>query len=467
MRPYAVFALLAAVLPSLAQPSQAQPALPESAIDQAAKKVLSETGVPSASIAVVRNGNIYVKAYGDARLNPKTPASPEMRYKIASNSKQIAAAAILLLAEEHRLSLDDKVSRFLPRLTRSNEVTLRQLLSHTSGYEDYYPLDYVAPFMALDTTPRQIVDQWATKPLNFDPGTKWQYSNTNYVIIGQIVEKLTGKPLIDFLRSRIFAPLGMHSVIDVTREQWGGSDPAGYAQFALAPAHEAAPEGNGWLFAAGELAMTARDLALWDGSLIEGKILKPESLKALTTEVRLKDGAGTHYAFGLSVSTTALGKRRWSHSGGASGFVSRNTIFPDDRASVTVLTNGEGDAAGAIARGIEELLFAPAADPGAASALDGAKKLFTGLQDGKLDRSLITGDLSAYFSDEAIAGFAASLKPLGPPERFTEVGHDERGGMTSREFSVRTASKSLLISAFLTTEGKFAQFLVSPAPTGR
>jgi len=147
------------------------PEATKASIDEIARKVLAESHVPAASIAVVKDGKIaYVQAYGDARISPQMPATPAMRFKIASNSKQIAATAILLLAEEKKLSLDDPVSRFLPGLTRANEVTLRQLLSHTSGYQDYFPLDYVAPFMVRSITPAGILDIWAKKPLDFDPG---------------------------------------------------------------------------------------------------------------------------------------------------------------------------------------------------------------------------------------------------------------------------------------------------------
>ena len=244
------------------------PAAAQAAIDETAAKILAQTGVPSASIAVVAGGKIaYVRTYGNARLDPKLPARPEMRYKIASNSKQIAATAILLLAEQNKISLDDPVARFLPQLTRARDITIRELLSHTSGYQDYYPLDYVAPFMVAATTPQQILDTWAKKPLDFEPGTQWQYSNTNYVIIGQIIEKITGQPLIEFLRARIFEPLGMHTPIDVGRDPWSDSDPGGYTTYALGPARAVRPEGNGWMYAAGELAMTASDLARWDISL--------------------------------------------------------------------------------------------------------------------------------------------------------------------------------------------------------
>jgi len=119
-------------------------------IDQIVEQILDSTGVPSASIAIVKDGRIaYVHAYGDACLEPRKFARPEMRYSIGSVSKQFTAAAILLLAQQHKLSLDDPVSRYLPTLSHSEEVTIRELLSHTSGYQDYWPQDYVPPFAEL------------------------------------------------------------------------------------------------------------------------------------------------------------------------------------------------------------------------------------------------------------------------------------------------------------------------------
>src|SRR5438105_9970257 len=185
-------------------------------IDKVATDALTRTGVPSASIAVVKDGQVvYVRAYGDARLEPKTPATAEMRYSIGSISKQFTAAAILLLQEQGKLSLDDKVSKFIPDLTRANEVTIRQLLSHTSGYQDYWPQDYVMPFMLQPVTSQKIMDTWAKKPLDFEPSTRWQYSNTNYVIAGVIVEKAAHMPLLQFLSEKVFIPLGMKSVANI------------------------------------------------------------------------------------------------------------------------------------------------------------------------------------------------------------------------------------------------------------
>ncbi|MGH9523237.1 MAG: serine hydrolase domain-containing protein, partial [Terriglobales bacterium] len=176
-----------------------RPANPE--IDQIADQVLQTTGVPSASIAVVKDGKLfYVNAYGKADFAKNEAATPSMRYSIGSISKQFTSSAILLLEQQGKLSINDKVAKFLPDLTRANEVTIRELLSHTSGYQDYWPQDYVMPTMLTPTTARQIVDEWAKKPLDFEPGTQWQYSNTNYVIAGLIIEKASGMPLVEFLR---------------------------------------------------------------------------------------------------------------------------------------------------------------------------------------------------------------------------------------------------------------------------
>ncbi len=192
-----LFAVLAGLALCSAARADGLPAETERKIDAIVAEALAETGVPSASIAIVKDGKVALaKAYGQARLDPAVPATPSMRYKIASNSKQLTATAILLLAEEHKLSLDDKVARFLPDLTRAQDVTLRQLLTHTAGYQDFYADDYVPPFMQKDTTAQAILDGWAKKPLDFEPGTRWQYSNTGYVVLGVIVEKASGRPLV-------------------------------------------------------------------------------------------------------------------------------------------------------------------------------------------------------------------------------------------------------------------------------
>src|SRR5947209_15013164 len=184
--------------------AQELPADMRASIDKAAADTLAKTGAPSASVAVVRDGKIvYEHAYGLANLETKMPAAPQMRYSIGSISKQFTAAALLMLAEEGKLSLDDKVIRWLPDLTRAGDVTIRQILSMTSGYQDFWPQDYVMPMMMAATTPQAIANRWAKQPLDFEPGSRWQYSNTNYTLAGMVVEKASGMPFFQFVRSRI------------------------------------------------------------------------------------------------------------------------------------------------------------------------------------------------------------------------------------------------------------------------
>jgi len=430
-------------------------------IDAIAERALADTSAPSVSVAVVKDGKIaYVKAYGNARLEPATPAQPDMRYPIGSVSKQFMASAILMLVEEGKLSLDDRVARFLPDLTRANEITIRELLTHTSGYQDYYPLDYVAPFMLKPVTAQEILDTWAKKPLDFDPGTRWQYSNTNFVVAGRILEKVTGMPLMSFLEARIFRPLGMTSPIDLAQKTLSASDAAGYTRFGLGPPRPVPPEGRGWLFAAGELAMTAHDLALWDISLIQHKLLKPALLDTMMTPARLKNGAPTGYGLGVGI-RDAGGDPKLSHVGAVSGFVSENTVWPDQGVAVVVLSNLDGtNAPSAMTDQIAPLLLAEAEDPQAAQALEQARRIFGELQEGRIDRSLLTSDANAYFTPQVLSDAEQSLKPLGAPESFRQISVELRGGMTYRHFEIRSKGKPLHLSTFTAADGKLAQYLI-------
>jgi D-alanyl-D-alanine carboxypeptidase len=432
-----------------------------STYDAIVQEALTKTGVPSASVAVVRDGKIaYLCAYGLANLEEKTPAQSSMRYSIGSISKQFTATAILLLQEQGKLSLDDKVGKYIPELTQANNVTIRQLLSHTSGYQDYWPQDYVMPEMLHPVTAQHILDKWARIPLDFRPGTRWQYSNTNYVIAGLIAEKASGMPLLQFLREKIFKPLQMTSVLNIDQDKLTAGDATGYMRYALGPLHPAPKEGRGWLFAAGELAMTAEDLAKWDISLIEQSLLKPESYKQMEREVVLSDGPGTGYALGLDVGMH--GDHRFiGHSGEVSGFTAQNTVFPDDHTAVLVFTNQDAiGAAGQIAQGIAETFFAPQAR--ASKETEIAKRVFVDLQQGKIDRSRFTSNCNAYFDETALKDYAASLGALGQIKDFDLTRESLRGGMVHRSYQVKLDTKSVNVNSFWMPDGKIEQFIVTP-----
>ena len=429
-------------------------------IDRIASAVLEQRGVPSASVAVVKGGKlVYAQAYGKAHLDPDVAATPEMRYSIGSVSKQFTAAAILILQEQGKLKLDDAVGKYVPGLTRGSDVTIRQILSHTSGYQDYWPEDYLMTPMMQPETAQQILDTWAKKPLDFEPGTEWQYSNTNYVIAGAIVEKVSGEKLFDFLGEHIFHPLGMRSVWNSDEVKLTAPDATPYIRNALGPLRLAPKEGRGWMFAAGELAMTAHDLALWDESLMAQSVMKPESYREMFTEVKLKDGKGAEYGLGVEIKNRD-GHRSIEHSGEVTGFVSDNEVLIDDGVAVAVLTNHMSGGAEEIAQ-LTAATVAGAGKPSAAEAQ--ALAMYRGLQQGKIDRGLLAPNLNDYFSEQTVADFKDSLGPLGEPVMFRQSAEELRGGMTLHAYRIVYPARELTLTTYTYPDGKLEQFLVEPA----
>jgi D-alanyl-D-alanine carboxypeptidase len=454
-----------ALLALLAAPAASQQLTPaeRAAIDSSARAIIAATGAPSASLAIVRDGQIvYEQAYGDARNEPRAAAAPAMRYAIGSVSKQFTAAALLLLAEEGKLSLDDKVAKWFPRLTRANEISLRQLLSMTSGYQDYWPQDFVFPDMQRPATAEAIMQRWAGKALDFEPGSKWQYSNTNYVIAAAVVERVSAMPFMDFLRARIFTPLKMTSVADYDAGPLTASDAGMYLRNALSPLRVAPKEGKGWLFGAGQLAMTAHDLALWNLSIINKSLLKPASYAAQQRDMLLNAGTSTGYGLGVSISNPN-GRRRISHGGAVSGYTTTNEVYPEQRAAITVFTNiypGASGATGQIARRIASIIFVPTAAPDTMpDAL--ARRIYDGLTRGEVDRAHFTASGNSYFSAEVLTDYKNSLAPLGAPAEFSKQGETLRGGMTLRFYRIRAGNVVMDLTTMTMPDGKIEQYLIS------
>jgi CubicO group peptidase (beta-lactamase class C family) len=229
-------------------------------------------------------------------------------------------------------------------------------------------------------------------------------------------------------------------------------------RYALGPARVAPKEGKGWLFAAGELAMTSEDLAKWDIALLNQTLLKPESYKQMETQMCLKTGLCTTYGLGIGIREVG-GHRVWSHGGEVSGFTTHNAVFPDDRAAVVVFINQDsGGAASAIAQGIAPLLFDVRAQR---SSLARDRGIFEGLQKGSIDRDLFTSNANSYFTDQAVQDFAASLGSLGPPVSFVQTEQEGRGGMTFHAYSARFANRTLGIWVREMPDGKVEQYQVS------
>jgi D-alanyl-D-alanine carboxypeptidase len=454
-------AALIITVPPVSAAEQALTDTQRAAVDAAVNTVLERTGVPSASVALVRARTlVHAKAYGWAQLEPKRAATAGMRYAIGSISKEFAATALLMLQERGALSIDDPAGKYLAGLGPAAGVSIRSLLSHTSGVRDYWPQDYDPPEMLKPVSPRDIVARWADQPLDFPTGTAWQYSNTGYTVAGLIAEQAAREPLFEFLKTRIFTPLGMTSAYDFDAAPLPPTDATGYTRYALGPPRPAAKEGRGWLFAAGELAMTASDLARWDIALIERRLLKPASYRDLTTEVLLANGAGSGYALGLDVALQS-GRRVLEHGGEVGGFTADNVIYPDEGAAVVVLTNEDAaNAAEEIAEALGKLMFVEDS-PADAAAVAAARRMFAGLQQGHIDPKLLTANARSYFTPRALADFQASLGSLGPPAAFTLQRTGRRGGFITRAYDVTCGHRELRVIERSEPGGLVEQYTVS------
>lgn len=456
-----------ALLALVALPATAQPltSAEVSQIDQLVGKTLAETGVPSAEIAIVRNGQLVLeKAYGKA--NEGLPARPDLPYQIASNSKQFTAMALMLLRDEGKLSLDDHVSKYIPGISGGDRVTIRELLSHTSGLQDFWPQDYSFADMNTPTTPEHIVDKWAKRPLDYDPGTRWQYSNTGYVVAGMIAEKVSGEPLLKYLYRKIFTPLGMHPLDQDDTNT--AAFPAGYERYALGPVHVAKPPARGWLYAAGELSMNAADLAKWDIARMNRAVIPAHDWVEQETPVLRTDGRTNGYGLGV-FNHYQRDRHVIDHGGEAVGFLTQNTVYPDTKDAIVVFTNADfSGATDTLTEGLEKIVLdnpEPALS-GEASRLADVRAIYDQLVSGNVDRSKFTADLNLYFAPQALADYRSSLAPLGPPTAIEPLRAPRlRGGFVNRNFTIHyTGDRKLTLVTYAEpgANGRFEQFMIMP-----
>ena len=472
-----------------------------SRIEDAVQKVVDTTKVPSVSVGVARGGKVvYTEAFGNAQLPHNVGAAQSnsadlqmsvlttkavkaragMAYPIGSVSKQFTAACILLLQEQGKLRLDDPVSKWFPTFTRAQNVTIRNLLTHTSGYSDYAPQDYTIPAWTKSTAPLEVVTQWATRPLDFDPGTRWQYSNTNFQIAAQIVEKASGQKFHDYLWANVITPLHLEGVLDLDTDR-DKLDTQGYEQHALGPMRRAALEAPGWYYGDAQLAMPVATLLAWDESIVHRTLLKPESYEQFETSYVLKDGTDSGYALGVEVRYLSGGKKFIMHSGEVGGYVSNNVVDLTDDISYAALTNQEASSAAAQATtAVRRQLLpnltppAPPRQSGVASAsvtspaqdaanAEAARTVLASLQEGKLDRSRLTADTNFYFNDETIEDYEASLAPLGTLKELKQTAAELRGGMVFRHYTLTFEKGSGTLTTYTQPDGKLEQFLIAPA----
>ena len=367
--------------------AQSVPAVSPAELDSIVRANIAGKEIVGLSVGVMQNGKVVLaKGYGMASLATNTPVTPTTMFPIGSVTKQFTCSTALLLAEDGKLLMSDPVSKYFPSLTRAADITLLDLGQHVTGYRDYYPLDYVDREMQKDVTANAIIQEYATRPLDFEPGTRWSYSNTNFTILSAVAERVSGQPFGTFLAHRIFGPLGMnHTSFDPPTN--GAAVATGYTYWALNDPTPAQPEGKGWTGGAGGIWSTPTDLLAWDLALVTGKILSPASYRMLTTARRLSDGRSTGYGCGDGGDDRGA-TIMLSHGGAVSGSVTQNTLLPASRSAVVLLANSE-TGLDAIDRALVAKLLPTVDVPTITglSALEAAKAYLSQLAVGKVDRS--------------------------------------------------------------------------------
>jgi len=411
----------------------------------------------------VQDGKIaYTKAYGMARVSPPMPATPDLAYPIGSISKQFTAVAVLLLQEQGKLNIDDPVSKYFPELTRATDVKLRNLMTMTSGYEDFAPQDYSIPIWYTLRDPAVTVHEWAGKPLDFEPGTLWQYSNTNYVLLALIVQKVTGEPFYKYLREHVLDPAHLSGAFNAYTDRDQLKLP-GYVSYAMQPPRVLPLEASGWYFGDGELAMPASTLLKWDLNFINQSILSPASYKQMETPFILKDGKDSGYGLGIFVHDRN-GHRQIEHGGEVGGYVAENIVYPEDKIAIVVLTNEVASGAASQIAAARHAAAPPTrrqtrhnTRPRRRDASEHPQRL----RQSQIDRSLFTSNCNAYFSKDALADFQATLAPLGAVTNVTRARSSLRGGMTFGLYRVTFAGgATLIMDTYTLPDGKIEQFLI-------
>lgn len=317
-------------------------------VDDFVRAAMQKQHVPGVAVAVVRDGKVIKSAgYGMANVELNVAATPDTVFKIGSVSKQFLSAGIMLLVQDGKLSLDDKIAEFLDGTPETwKDITVRHLLTHTSGLIREAP--GFEPLKIQNDA--DVIKSAYGVPLVFKTGDKWQYCNVGYFSLAEIIHKVSGKPWGDFLTERVFAPLGMNSTRTTTMTDLVQNRANGYAwakgkyqnadiYFALRPS--------------GAFLSTVNDLAKWDAALYTDKFLTKATRDQMWTPVKLNNGETYPYGFGWQLEP-AGNHRQVRHGGSLPGFRAEFTRLVDDKLSVIVLTNGDGANAASIAAGVAD-----------------------------------------------------------------------------------------------------------------
>jgi CubicO group peptidase (beta-lactamase class C family) len=463
LRRAASILLLFLLIPSLASSQDA------AAIDRLVEAEMARQKVPGVAVAVIRKGQpVVAKGYGVANVEHNVPVTRDTIFQSGSVGKQFTAAAAMLLMEDGKLALTDPVRKFFPDAPDTwKRITVRHLLTHTSGLPDYTAgmVDYRRDYSEDDL----LKFAYGLK-LEFEPGSRWNYSNTGYIVLGFLIRKASGKFYGDVLAERVFAPIGMKTARIISEEDIVPHRADGYRLVRNELKHQAwvAPKLN--TTADGSLYLSLNDMIAWDAALRAQQILKPESWALVFAPVVLNSGKTYPYGFGWGVASFA-GRRAQRHGGSWQGFQTHIARFPDEDLTIIVLANLAQSSperiSNAVAAAIDPTLTPPPLKPLPDTDTEMQARV----------RRLLAEAAAGTLKPEEFAyvrgGFARgptqyveALKDVGALKSLTLLEARELGDDRIRVYDATFDRRVLRVRLAVAPDGKLAVFEVSPRPAG-
>ena len=451
------------------------------AIDRYMAAEMRREDVPGVAVGIYSRGQILLaKGYGLANIELNVPVKAETIFQSGSVGKQFTSAAIMMLVEEGKIGLDDSIVKYFPNAPQSwQAIRVKNLLSHTSGLSEYETDERVGPggpfYIRLDLTEDELVNKIEALPIEFKPGDKWDYRNTNYVLLGVIIDKVTGSFYADYLRERIFKPLGMNSTRLISEADIIPNRSSGYEHKGEIIQNQSwvSPTFNST--ADGALYFNVLDLAKWDEALYGTKLLRQSSLDRTWTVFLLNDGKPNegNYGFGWDI-TSVNSHKQIDHGGSWQGFRCHILRYPDDSISVVVLANADSARPEQFAHVIAGIVNPALVLPKLVAIEDKQPELarrlrafFDQIAAGRDVKEQLSPRLAERLSPEVRGNVAAQFKPVWPPDRMTLVSRTEKDGGTVSRYRIEKGNESRIVRFGLGADGKVATIGILPDPDVR
>ena len=470
MRSFSVV-LIACVMTSQALGLGA-PAIQSQSVDDYLAQEMKAQHIPGLALGVYRNGEIVkAQGYGLANVELNVAVKPETIFQSGSVGKQFAATAVMMLVEEGKVGLDDAITKYFPGAPDTwNNIKVRNLLSHTSGLAEYESDERTGPsgpfYLRLDFTEDELLKKAEALPFDFQPGEKWSYRNTNYLLLGFLIRKVTGEFYGDYLHERIFKPLGMNATRIISEADIIPNRAAGYqlVKGELKNQDWVSPTFNST--ADGALYFTVLDLAKWDAALYTEKLVKKSSLDQMWTVAKLNDGKPNKSNYGFAWTIDQMnGHRVIEHGGAWQGFTTYIARYVDDKLTVVVLTNLDSAHSnpGRIAHHVAGL-YVPALMPPELKPIEDKEPQVTAffrevlqkIAEEKADPEWFTPERRKEFFPDRIKALGEFVKSLGALKSLDLVERKQEDGLPAYTYRAAFSDRTMLLRLTLSPDGKIA-----------